>query len=201
MIKKVYLYTRFERFWHWLQACLIFLLAFTGFEVHGSYRILGFENAVVIHNYAAFTLIGLISFAIFWHFTTGEWRQYVPTTDKLRDLIKYYLSGIFANETHPVKKSESSKLNALQRITYVGYKVGIVPVMVVTGLVYYYAAHGDIHLKNVKYYGIVHSIGAFALIAFTIIHVYMTTTGHTVFSHLKAMINGYDEIDVDDDSK
>ena len=198
MIKKVYLYKRFERFWHWAQALLIFFLALTGFEVHGSYRIFGFENAVVLHNYAGFTLIILIAFAIFWHFTTGEWRHYIPTTDKLNEMIRYYIKGIFNNEKKPVSKSEQIKLNPLQRITYTGYKVVIVPIMVSTGLIYYYVAHGDIHLHTVRNIAVVHAIGAFILLAFTVVHVYMTTTGPKITSHIKAMITGLDEIEDED---
>jgi len=52
-MKKIYLYTRFERFWHWAQAALIVFMALTGFEVHGSYRLFGFENAVTFHTFAA----------------------------------------------------------------------------------------------------------------------------------------------------
>ena len=36
MLKKminIYLYTRYERFWHWLQGLLIILLLLTGFAV------------------------------------------------------------------------------------------------------------------------------------------------------------------------
>ncbi len=197
-MKKIYIYKRFERFWHWAQALLILVLAFTGFEVHGSYRILGFERAVVIHNYAGFTLITLIAFAIFWHFTTGEWRHYIPTTDRLREMVYYYLKGIFQGEKKPVGKSEKVKLNPLQKITYTGYKVAIVPVMIATGLIYYYVAHGDIHLRSVKYIAIIHSLGAFILIAFTVIHVYMTTTGPTLTSHIKAMFTGWDEVEEED---
>ncbi len=56
--------------------------------------------------YAGWSLIILIAFAIFWHFTTGEWRHYVPTTDKLREMLLYYVSGIFRNEKRPVSKTE-----------------------------------------------------------------------------------------------
>lgn len=201
MIKKVYMYKRFERFWHWAQAFLIFFLAITGFEVHGSFKFLGFKNAVLWHMYAGFALIILIVFAIFWHFTTGEWKQYVPTTDKLRDQVKYYLIGIFKNAPHPVEKSVEIKLNPLQKLTYLGFKVLIIPVMVVTGLIYYYVAHGTMHLQTVKWIAIVHTLGAFALLAFAVIHVYMTTTGPTITSHMKAMITGYDEIEVSEDKK
>ncbi len=196
MIKKVYMYKRFERFWHWTQAFLIGFLALTGFEIHGTFSLFGFKKAVLLHNSAAFALITLIAFAIFWHFTTGEWKQYVPTTKKLLDQVKYYLIGIFRNEAHPVEKVADSKLNPLQRLTYIGYKIFIVPVMVITGLVYYFVAHGDMVIKSVKTIGTVHVIGAFLLIAFTIIHVYMTTTGHTIFSNLKSMITGYEDMEV-----
>jgi thiosulfate reductase cytochrome b subunit len=33
--------------------------------------------------------------------------------------------------------------------------------------------------------------------AFFFIHVYLTTTGHTVFAHIKAMITGWEEAEPD----
>ena len=33
---QVYLYTRYERFWHWLQSLLIIVLLLSGFEAHGT---------------------------------------------------------------------------------------------------------------------------------------------------------------------
>jgi len=53
--RKVYVYKAFGRFWHWTQAALIFFLAFTGFEIHGSYSFFGFEDAVKYHNFAAYS--------------------------------------------------------------------------------------------------------------------------------------------------
>ena len=105
-MKKVMIYKRFERTWHWAQALLILFLAVTGFEVHGSFTIFGFEKAVYFHRNAAYVLLGLIAFAIFWHVTSGEWKQYVPTTGKLLDHFKYYSFGMFKGEKHPVKKTE-----------------------------------------------------------------------------------------------
>ena len=46
-----YLYTRYERFWHWLQTALITILLVTGFEVDGLYTLLGYKTAVEVHNY------------------------------------------------------------------------------------------------------------------------------------------------------
>ena len=78
------IFSRFERLWHWTQATLIVGMMVTGFEVHGQYLLLGFEAAADWHRVFAWALIGLWIFAAFWHITTGEWRQYIPTVDRLR---------------------------------------------------------------------------------------------------------------------
>jgi thiosulfate reductase cytochrome b subunit len=40
---------------------------------------------------------------------------------------------------------------------------------------------------------VLHTDGAFMVVAFVIIHVYMTTTGDTVSSNVKAMISGFEK--------
>ena len=82
-MRRHYVYKAFERFWHWAQMILVFAMVITGFEIHGTYRWLGFETAVRWHNRAAYALIVLIIFAIFWHFTTGVWKSYIPTGAKV----------------------------------------------------------------------------------------------------------------------
>ena len=198
MSRRVLIYKRFERFWHWTQALLIIGLAVTGFEIHGTYHWLGFAEAVRLHNALAWALIVLIAFAIFWHFTTGEWRQYVPTFDHIKDQVRFYLVGIFRGEPHPVKKTELSKLNPLQRLTYLGLKVVLFPIQVGTGLVYYY--YNPLQAKGyfpdgVGTVALIHTAGALAFVAFLIMHVYLTTTGHTVFTNIKAMIVGWEELE------
>jgi len=42
---------------------------------------------------------------------------------------------------------------------------------------------------------VLHTIGAFALVSFVIVHMYLITTGHTITSNLKAMVTGYEELD------
>lgn len=202
--KKVYIYRTFERIWHWTQSILIFVLAFTGFEIHSSFNAIGFENAVIYHNVAAIALIILIIFAIFWHFTTGEWKQYIPTTKNLKAQVEYYITGIFRNAPHPTRKTSLSKLNPLQRLVYLGLKLILIPLMVASGLAYLfyrYPHKGQIvqsSLSNLETVAVLHTIGAFLLVAFIIVHLYLITTGHTPSSNLKAMITGYEELEEDD---
>lgn len=201
MKQKVYIYKAFERFWHWMQAILIFFLAFTGFEIHGTLSFLGYQNAVRYHNIAAYAFIVLIIFAVFWHFATGEWRQYLPTFGNIKAQIYYYLFGIFKNAPHPTKKTVLSKLNPLQKLVYLGLKLLVIPVMVVSGLLYMfyrYPQEGTIEGLNLDSVGVIavfHTAGAFLLLAFVVVHLYLITTGTTVTSNLKAMLTGYEELE------
>ncbi|SFD68767.1 cytochrome b/b6 domain-containing protein [Thermophagus xiamenensis] len=203
---RVYIYRKFERFWHWTQAILIFYLALTGFEIHGSYSFLGYEQAVKSHRVAAWMLLILIAFSIFWHFTTGEWRQYIPTFSKLKAQIRYYTVGIFKGENHPTRKSPKSKLNPLQALTYLGFKLVMAPMLIITGLIYMFyrtidannmVIISDIPLETIAS---IHTLGAYLIIMFAIVHVYMTTTGETPTSNIRAMITGYEDLETDDDS-
>ena len=83
-----YLYTRYERFWHWLQMALIAVLLVTGFEVHGLFSLMGFHRAVQIHNFTGLTWLIAFAFFVFWILTTGEWKQYIPTTRKMFAVIR-----------------------------------------------------------------------------------------------------------------
>ncbi len=206
--QKVYIYKLYERFWHWTQAFLIFFLALTGFEVHGSFTFFGFENAVDLHNKAAWAFIILTIFTIFWHFTTGEWRQYMPTTKNLKAQAEYYIFGIFRNAPHPTRKTLLSKLNPLQRLVYLSLKILIFPVMIATGLAYMYYRYpsgGEIVepgiVGDLGLVALIHTIGAYVLMAFVVIHVYLITTGHTLTSNLKAMITGWEELESEEGEK
>ncbi len=130
----IYLYTRYERFWHWLQTVLIILLLITGFESKGLYTLMGFKTAVQVHNFAGNTWLISFLFFAFWIATTGEWRQYIPTTKKMFKVVRYYTYGIFSGEPHPVPKRKDAKHNPLQRIVYLILAAILLPVQMVTGL-------------------------------------------------------------------
>lgn len=196
-MKKVYLYKGFERFWHWTQAFLIFFLMLTGFEIHGSYHLIGYENAVRWHDDAGWALLILMVFASFWHVTTGEWKQYIPTVKNLRAQMEYYLTGIFRNAPHPTGKRILSKLNPIQRLVYFALTIIVIPVMVISGFTYLYFNYPiqGFALDSLEPVAFIHTIGAYILITFVIIHLYLITTGHTITSNLVAMITGWEKMD------
>ena len=197
-MERIYIFKRFERFWHWSQALLIVFMLVTGFEIHGTYSLMGMENAMNLHTLAAWTLIGLWVFAIFWHFTTGEWRQYIPTTDKVLAVARYYSVDIFKNKPHPFRATKLHKHNPLQRLAYLMFKVMLAPLIWVSGLLYLFYNDwsqwglGWLELGTVAF---VHTVAAYLIAVFFVGHVYLTTTGHTVLAHIKAMFTGWEEVE------
>ncbi len=197
MKEKICLYTRFERLWHWLQALLIIALLVTGFNLHGSINLMTFKKAHEVHMFCGWSLLVLTAFAIFWHLTTGEWRQYVPTKENLDRVCRYYVCDIFKGEPHPHKKSREAKLNPLQRLAYLFLKILLLPGIFLSGLWYYFYNQWPAYglggsLESAAY---VHTGFAFLILSFLVIHTYLTTTGGTLWSYTLAMITGWEEVE------
>jgi thiosulfate reductase cytochrome b subunit len=197
----IYLYSRYERFWHWLQSLLIILLLLTGFEIHQGFKLLGFHTAVEVHNFVGLSWLIAFAFFVFWIFTTGEWKQYIPTTKKMLSVVRYYSYGIFRGEAHPVPKRKEAKHNPLQRLTYLSLAAFLLPFQMITGFLYWgynsWEAWGMGSI-SLQVLAVAHTLGAFAILTFLVVHLYMTTTGHSIFAHIKAMITGWEEVEKDE---
>ena len=195
---RVMIYKRFERFWHWSQAIMVIGMMITGFEIHGTYTLMGFGKAVYWHTQIAYALLTLWAFAIVWQFTTGEWRQYLPGLRNVDAMVRYYAYGIFVGKPHPFHKTVHQKHNPLQRLAYLAFLAMMGPMIWGSGLFYmFYNDWAKIGLDayiSLEFVAFVHTVGAFAITTFFFGHVYLTTTGHTVFAHIKAMITGWEEV-------
>ncbi len=198
-VERIYIFKRFERFWHWAQAAIIVFLLLTGFEVHGAYKLFGFGQAVNLHTIAAWSLITLWVFAVFWHFTTGEWKQYIPTLEKVGAMFRYYLTGIFTHAPHPFRQTTLRKHNPLQRLAYLFFWLVISPVIWFSGWCYLFygqwADWGADKFLSLEWVSFFHVLGAYMILVFFIAHVYLATAGHTPTSHIKAMITGWEEVE------
>jgi thiosulfate reductase cytochrome b subunit len=196
--RDVMIYSRYERFWHWSQALLIFTLFFSGLGLHGTHSALDFQTAVLVHTYSAIVLVVLWVFTTFWNFTSGQWKQYLFKKG-IFTVIRFYAWGILWGEPHPYKKSLQRKQNALQSLAYMTFMVGVGPALWASGMVYLlhdlwkdtpWAGDGLLIIA------FIHTAAAFVMGAFVIIHVYMTTTGKTIFHYIRTMITGYDAVEL-----
>ncbi len=204
----VYMYGFYERIWHWTMALSIILLIITGTEIHfvDSFSIFGLENAVAMHNILAFVLVVNAFLSLFFHIATGEIKQYFGFN---RHFIKetivqmfFYAYGIFMGHPHPIEKTKERKLNPLQQVTYVMILNFLLPFQIITGIMIVavgrFSSFSDI-IGGLTYLGPIHYIGSWAFLAFIITHVYLTTTGHTPLANMKAMITGYDDLEVNEE--
>jgi len=197
MKKTVTIFKRFERFWHWGQALLVLALMVTGLELHGITSVIGFETSSELHHIGGFIWAALVVLIFTWVLTTGEWKQFVPDMAGIDGVLRYYLYGVFVGEAHPHHMSPDNKFNPLQRITYLLVLFVLVPLQVLTGLVYFFfpelRAAGVI--DQIGVIAGIHTLCAYATIAFLIVHLYMITFGAKLSSHLKTMVTGKETID------
>lgn len=197
--RRVMIFTRFERFWHWSQMALIVLLMLTGFGLHGFHDLFGFDQAVTLHTIAALALAVLWVFAIFWHLTTGTWKHYVPTAEGLWQVARFYAFGIFKGERHPYHKAYWRKHNPLQALSYLGLKLFLFPAIWASGIAYllYFLWRDMPDAANwLQGVALVHTGTAFLILVFIIAHVYLLTTGHSLKEHVMPMVDGFDEVDL-----
>ena len=192
---KVYLYTRYERFWHWLQAAIIIFLMITGFEIHGTYTLMGYETAVKTHNFVGLSWLVLFAFFVFWliHHRGGGVNTFPQPKNSL--MWRYTMHPEFSG-ANPIrlKNQSGAKHNPLQRLTYLALSALMLPVQMVSGMLYYtWNLWGGV-AWSLAPVALIHTLLAFLLLSFLVIHVYMTTTGHSMFSHITGMITGWEEI-------
>jgi thiosulfate reductase cytochrome b subunit/cytochrome c553 len=206
--KEVYMYTVYERLWHWLQAAAIFILIFTGLIIHKPemFGLFSFSYVVQVHNVVGFILLANAFLAVFYHLASGEIRQYIPKPSgffyQMITQATYYLRGIFKNEEHPFEKTPNKKLNPLQQITYFGLLNVLLPLQVITGVLIWGIQIWPDWAQTVGGLPLLaplHTLIAWLLASFIVMHMYLTTTGHTVLGGVQSMINGWDEVEVHGD--
>lgn len=194
MTERTYVFTRFERLWHWSQAAIICMLLLSGFAIHGSLGgLIDFSTAHRMHMVLLWLWLGSYIFLLFWLLVTGEIKQYKPTTENVTNLFSYYSSGIFKKEPHPHQVRRDKKLNALQIISYDMVLFILAPIQIISGLCYLYYNQFGISHANLGIIAAIHTLGAFSFLAFLVIHIYLATTGPKPSSYFKAMFTGYNE--------
>jgi thiosulfate reductase cytochrome b subunit len=199
----MYLYPKWLRAWHVLNAFLFLILIVTGLSMQYTDKentgyIVGFSIAVKWHNFAAIILT--INYILFvtGNLITKNGRYYrIDRQNFLSDLIiqlKYYSWGMFKGEKHPFPVTELRKFNPLQKVSYVLSMYIAVPLLIISGFGLLFP---EITIKS--FFGvsgliltdILHITMGFFLSIFMIIHIYTCTLGAKPTSLFWGMISGY----------
>ena len=204
-LRRVYMYDTYERFWHWLQTLAIILLLFTGLVIHrpDMLGMFNFRNIVWLHNMLALVLVINAAMSLFYHLTSGAIQQFIPRPygffDQAILQAKYYLRNIFKGGPHPMEKTKEQKLNPLQQVTYFWLLNVLLPLQIVTGgLMWGTQQWPQVAglAGGLPFLAPLHTLLAWLFATFIVAHVYLTTTGPFVLTDIKAMITGWEEVEV-----
>jgi thiosulfate reductase cytochrome b subunit len=206
----LYMYEAYERFWHWLQTVAIVILLLTGLIIHRPdlFGAFSFRHMVTVHNVLAALLIINTVISIMWHVISGEIQQYIPHPygfiDQMIAQAKYYIQGIFKHEPHPFHKTRQRKFNPLQMVTYIGLLGVLLPLQMITGIMMWLVqkvpAIQD-WFGGLPFLAPFHTLMAWLFASFIVGHVYLTTTGATPLEAMRAMVTGYEEVEVGEKKK
>jgi thiosulfate reductase cytochrome b subunit len=203
--ERVYMYDSYRRFWHWLQTVAIVILLFTGLIIHRPdiFGAFSFRGVVTIHNVIAAILVINALLAVFYHLATERMQEYIPRPYGFFDdaivQAKYYISGIFKGEGHPFEKTPDNRMNPIQKFTYFGILLVFLPLQILTGALMWSVQQFPVvagWFGGLPFLAPFHSLVAWLFGTFIVVHVYMTTTGATPLEAMRAMVTGYEEVEV-----
>ncbi|GAA5174124.1 thiosulfate reductase cytochrome B subunit [Niveibacterium umoris] len=199
----IYILPKWVRVWHWTNAILIITLIVTGVSLHfadSKVPLVEFPLAVRIHNIAGVALVLLYTGFVIGNALTGNWWQFIPKPpnvfQRCVNQVRYYMWGVFKGEHEPYPVTEDEHFNALQSLTYWFVIYMVLPVIVVTGLIFLYPQFAPARMFGVDglfTIAVLHYMSATVIAAFIVAHIYLCTFGKKISSTFKTMITGWHE--------
>ena len=199
----MYLYPKWIRLWHLLNAIIFLILIVTGLSMQYTDKenpayVVGFAKAVKWHNFAAVLLIINYIFFVTGNLLTKNGRYYrMGKNDFLSGQgkqLKYYSRGMFKGEKHPFPVTEENKFNPLQKLSYVLAMYIAIPLLIISGiglLLPEITLPSLFGISGLILTDILHITMGFFLSIFMVIHIYTCTLGAKPTSLFWGMISGY----------
>ena len=198
---KIYLYPRYIRLWHMLNAIFMLILIVTGLSMQYSSpngSIIPFRISVQMHNISGISLAA--SYLVFFvgNILNRNGKHYRLQWRGLRKRMyvqgRYYLSGYFKKQSPPFPVSSQNKFNPLQAVTYVMVMYIGLPLVVITGFALLFPEiilAGIFGVNGLVLTDLVHVIMGFLLSVFMIVHIYLCTMGASPKHNFRAIITGW----------
>ena len=205
----MYLYPKWIRAWHVLNAVLFIILIITGLIIHyadGDSTAAGVKSIKAIrwHNIAAVLLIINYLFFVAGNVISKNGKYYsIAGKGIVGDSfiqLKYYLVGMFKGDRRPFPVNEEQKFNPLQKLSYVIAMYIVVPLLIFSGIALFFPdlpLPENFALSSPLYMNLLHISTGFFLSVFIIIHIYSCTLGSKPSSLFTGIISGYRVSDED----
>ncbi|ACS84100.1 thiosulfate reductase cytochrome B subunit [Musicola paradisiaca] len=193
--EKIYLYSGAVRLWHWSNALLFLLLLLSGAINH--FALASPDDTarlVSLHALCGYLLLADWLLFVSINALGGNGRHYViePQGWKPRAMkqVRFYLYGIIRGEDHPFPATRHCKFNPLQQAAYLGVMYGLLPLLLLTGVL---LQHPEWLPAALSPYWLLqlHALLAVVSVFFIVGHLYLCTTGRTPTQTFRSMIDGY----------
>jgi thiosulfate reductase cytochrome b subunit len=175
------------RLWHWMTALSFTLLTITGVILHfggPESRVVGYATATTLHDVSGIFMSVLYGIHLVFMIGTGYWQHYIPSGEKfwarLKAQVIFYTVGLERSGRY-VEPTADSRFNVLQQLAYLIVVFALLPLLIVTGLLYlYYPAlvpETVLGLAGLWPLALAHYALGLLGAAFLVVHVYMATVG------------------------
>lgn len=202
MTERVFILTLWIRVWHWTNALLCVVLSLTGYSLHFADPkppVVDFQLVARIHDVAGWALVASYLFFVVANVVTGNWYQFVvkpPVLQKMLLQARWYGYGMFKGEPEPFPVTPEQHFNPLQAMTYWAVMYLLMPVVLLTGIVYFFprlAPDTLFGMDGLLPVALIHFLAGSAVVIFMVTHIYLGTTGKTIGQQYKTMITGWHE--------
>ncbi|MBF0584207.1 MAG: cytochrome b/b6 domain-containing protein [Magnetococcales bacterium] len=194
------LYPLWLRVWHWCNAISFLMLILTGVSLHfagAAIPLIPFNTARILHNiFGIFMTLAYLVYAL----ATVSGRNGIHYRPRWEGLLgrllcqaRFYGVGIFRDEPHPFPSTARCKFNPLQQITYLGVMFAGVPLLIVSGLMFFWpelAPAQFLGMDGLWVVAVSHYLFGLLLTAFMLGHIYLATAGETLLGEFRKMIFG-----------
>ena len=203
MSERLYLYPRWIRIWHIINAILCLILILTGVSMYfagttGS--LISFKTSVLLHNHFGIVLTANYLFFIIGNWISPNGKHYRLRRKKFfKNLMiqsMYYAVGIFKKEKKPFPITEDNKFNPLQKLSYVVIVYFCLTIIVLSGWGFLFPEFIPDNIFGVNgllINDVIHIIMGFMVTVFLFIHIYISTIGISIKSNFVSIITGWHE--------
>jgi len=192
-----YKHTLITRLLHAVNMIAMVILILTGFYIYAPLSFNIFPNMDVarfLHFIFMYAILATMLFKLYYSIVIGDFKNLLFTYQDLKDLpgvIRYYVFGIFKKKV----RKKTGKYNAGQKLLYTVWPI-LMLFQAVTGFAMYFPEtfSGFIYFfGGLNHFKAWHAIGAWVFTITTVAHIYLGTTGNTVFDFFKQMVTGYEK--------
>ena len=196
-MERVFKHTLIIRIMHWVHAISMVILALTGLQIYapGTFRLFpSMDWTRYIHFIFMYLVVWTMVYKIYYVLVTGEIKELLFTFKDLLELPAlsfHYLYGVFVGR----KKKDWGKFNPGQKLIYTLWPI-LMLLQALTGFALYWPGFFS------DFYNLLGGLGQVRLWHFCIswlfiismsAHIYLGSTGATVWDYYKSMFTGWEK--------